>query len=212
MQTAEAVSLQKLVEFWRNDRNPTNARTILKAELVVRRFIELQGDLPAHAITRKHCIAFRDALRAEGQSIPNTNSYTDKLRALFAVAQARDVLKENPALGLAIKDLIPKSKKRLPFDSDALVKVFSSPIYTAGARPKGGAGEAGYWLPLLSLFTGARLEELGQLTPEDVREETYDDSAGNRALAWVMSDYELQNSTLSGLSSGQPECPLDCLE
>lgn len=182
----EAVSLTKLVEHWRNDRNPTNARTILKADLVVRRFIELQNDLPVHAVTRKHCIAFRDALRAEGQSIPNTNSYTDKLRALFAVAQARDLIKENPAMGLSLKDPTPKSKKRLPFDSAALAKVFTSPIYTEGERPKGGAGEAAFWLPLLSLFTGARLEELGQLAPGDVREEHYDDSNGNRASTWVI--------------------------
>lgn len=186
MPPGESVSLTKLVEHWRNDRNPTNARTILKADLVVRRFVELQGDLPVHAVTRKHCVAFRDALRAEGQSIPNTNSYTDKLRALFAVAQARDLIKENPAMGLSLKDPTPKSKKRLPFDSTALVKVFTSPIYTEGERPKGGAGEAAFWLPLLSLFTGARLEELGQLAPEDVREEHYDDGNGNRASAWVI--------------------------
>lgn len=182
----ESVSLEKLVELWRKDRNPTNARTILKANLVVRKFIELQGNLPVHAINRKHCIAFRDGLRDAGQSIPNTNGYTDKLRALFSVGQARDLIKENPATGLAIKDPTPKSQKRMPFDTPSLVQVFSSPIYTTGERPKGGAGEAAYWLPLLALFTGARLEELGQLTPEDVREESYDDGTGNRITAWVI--------------------------
>lgn len=184
--TGESVLLEKLVELWQKDRNPTNARTVLKAELVARRFVELQGDHPVHEITKKQCIAFRDALRADGQSIPNTNSYTDKLRALFSVAQARDIIKENPAAGLALKDPTPRAKKRLPFDAESLVKVFSSPIYTAGERPKGGAGEAAYWLPLLSLFTGARLEELGQLTPDDVREESYDDGTGNRAKTWVI--------------------------
>jgi integrase len=186
LSATESVSLEKLAELWQKDRNPTNARTILKANLVVRKFIEQQGDLPVHTVTRRHCIAFRDELRASGQSIPNTNGYTDKLRALFSVAQARDLIKENPATGLAIKDPTPKSQKRLPFDTAALVRVFSCPVYTAGERPKGGAGEAAYWLPLLALFTGARLEELGQLTPEDVREESYDDGTGNRVTAWVI--------------------------
>ena len=37
--------------------------------------------------------------------------------------------------------------------------------------PKGGAGDAAYWLPILALYTGARLRELGQLRGEDVRQE-----------------------------------------
>ena len=30
--------------------------------------------------------------------------------------------------------------------------------------------EAAYWLPLLALYTGARLEELGQLRKKDIKE------------------------------------------
>ena len=43
-------------------------------------------------------------------------------------------------------------------------------MYTKGERPVGGAGEAAFWLPLLALFTGARLEELGQARTEDVKD------------------------------------------
>lgn len=60
-------------------------------------------------------------------------------------------------------------RKRLPYDDDDLKIIFGSPIYTAGERPAAGCGEAAYWLPLLGLYTGARLEELGQLLPSDVK-------------------------------------------
>lgn len=50
---ADATTLSKLLDYWRSDRNPTNARTILKADLVIRRFRESQGDLWLHEITRK---------------------------------------------------------------------------------------------------------------------------------------------------------------
>jgi integrase len=40
------------------------------------------------------------------------------------------------------------------------------------------AGEAAYWLPILALYTGARIEELGQLSPGDIKEETYTDTHG----------------------------------
>jgi integrase len=62
-------------------------------------------------------------------------------------------------------------EQRLPYSADDLAVIFSGPVHKRTERPKGGAGEAGYWLPLLALYTGARLEELGQLTRGDVRSE-----------------------------------------
>ncbi|MCO5090874.1 site-specific integrase [Bosea sp. (in: a-proteobacteria)] len=42
-------------------------------------------------------------------------------------------------------------------------------MHGQGKRQEGGQGEAQYWLPLLALFTGARLSELGQLRACDVQ-------------------------------------------
>lgn len=47
--------------------------------------------------------------------------------------------------------------------------IFSSPIYTQGYLPLGGGKIACFWLPLLALLTGARLEELAQLQVCDVQ-------------------------------------------
>ena len=41
-------------------------------------------------------------------------------------------------------------------------------MFTEGHRPDGGKGEAAFWLPLLALFTGARLGELAGLRASDV--------------------------------------------
>jgi integrase len=60
-------------------------------------------------------------------------------------------------------------ESRLPYDIADLQKIFSSPVYTEGVRPVGGAGEAAFWLPLLGLWTGCRLEELGQALVADVQ-------------------------------------------
>ncbi len=49
--------------------------------------------------------------------------------------------------------------------------MFAGPVHQKEGRPKGGAGEAAYWVPILALFTGARLEELGQLMRVDVQSE-----------------------------------------
>jgi hypothetical protein len=46
--------------------------------------------------------------------------------------------------------------------------IFGTPVFTEGERPKGGRGEAAFWLPLLALFTGARLNELSSLKSSNV--------------------------------------------
>ena len=43
-------------------------------------------------------------------------------------------------------------------------------MFTQGVRPHGGKGEAAYWFPLISLFSGARRTEIAQLKVGDVRE------------------------------------------
>jgi integrase len=48
---------------------------------------------------------------------------------------------------------------RLPYSSDDLKLIFKTQRDTA----------ANHWLPWLALYTGARLEELGQLRKADVR-------------------------------------------
>lgn len=76
---------------------------------------------------------------------------------------------QNPAFGIRIETGSQGSLVRLPLDQADLKKLFNSAIFT-GYRPKGGGGEAAYWLPVLGLFTGARLEELGQLQTDDIKE------------------------------------------
>ena len=58
--------------------------------------------------------------------------------------------------------------EREPWDVRELRLLFASSVYVADHRPKGGRGEAAFWLPLLGLFTGARLGELAPLTVADV--------------------------------------------
>ena len=66
--------------------------------------------------------------------------------------------------------------RRLPYDDGDLELIFTSPLFT-GCQSNMRRTEPGnkvfrdskYWLPILALFSGARLEELGQLTIDDVK-------------------------------------------
>jgi integrase len=61
-----------------------------------------------------------------------------------------------------------RGRRREPWALEELRTLFSSTIFTQGHRPVGGKGEAAFWLPLMALFTGARLNELAPLTAADV--------------------------------------------
>jgi integrase len=76
----------------------------------------------------------------------------------------------NVARGVKVRGRKVPEEARLPYDTTDLQRIFSRPVYTEAYRPLGGGGEAAYWLPLLGLFTGARLEELGQARVVDVKE------------------------------------------
>jgi len=64
-----------------------------------------------------------------------------------------------------------EAERRLAYDLEDLKVIFGCPVFTQGLRPRAGGGEAAKWLPLLALFTGARMEELGQLLVADVDQE-----------------------------------------
>ena len=57
-----------------------------------------------------------------------------------------------------------------PFTSEELKALFSSPVFVRAERPRGGKGEAAFWLPLIALYSGARRTEIAQLRASDIRQ------------------------------------------
>lgn len=85
------------------------------------------------------------------------------IQALLSWCKANGLVSENVAQGM--KPLAGHgADRRLPFSADDLRAIFTGSLYQGGKVP------ADYrWLPILALHTGCRLEELGQLTVDDVR-------------------------------------------
>jgi integrase len=93
------------------------------------------------------------------------------LRAAFgaAIADEQFSLTVNPLDGVRVPVDSETRKPREAFTVEELQRLFDLPVFVAGARPKAGAGEAAFWLPLLALFTGARRGELAQLRYDDMQ-------------------------------------------
>lgn len=173
--------------------------SLAEFKATIRRFRELHGDLPLSRITKAHVRDFKDALlkcpaasrlpaKHRGKSIQGLIALAEKDPGLSKLA-ARTVndkwlgflcavltwgtkngyLENNPASN--VKASVPKvrDKARVPYSVEDLNLIFRFPIYTEKERPRAGGGEAAKWLPLLALFTGARLGELGKLQVEDLR-------------------------------------------
>jgi integrase len=163
---------------------------------VARWFYERVGKKPVDQITRKDALTFKDKLIGEGQSASNTNMKLSRLRTLLQWAVDNEYATDNAAKGITVKDTDKAKNKRREFDLASLNAIFASPVFATGERPTQGRGEAAYWLPLLALFTGARLEELGQLRPSDILEIAYPDPDGEQRSAWFIRIKEDQEDGL----------------
>ena len=162
-----------LREAWAATRDRP-VQTIADMDEVLRRFEVHTGTKRPAVIRTEDCRDFRDALLQGG--VDGLGKLAPKtvlkklalLRALLAVGVERGWLASNPAADITVKGAPKATSEREPFTQADLKRIFTSPIFKRGERPAGGAGDAAYWLPVLALYTGARLEELGQLECTDL--------------------------------------------
>lgn len=178
-------TLDWIVNRWAAERGPTK-RGIAAHRAVAQWFNARTGDLPVERIAKRDVVSFKDKLVAEGKSPANIKVKLSRLRTLLNYAVDNDFIATNPTNGVKIADNRRAKEKRHAFTTGELKALFSGPVHVEGSRPKGGGGEAAYWLPLLALYTGARQTELGQLHPDDVYEEEYDVPGSDRQSAWVV--------------------------
>ncbi|OCX19311.1 hypothetical protein BBI09_09765 [Stutzerimonas xanthomarina] len=152
------------------------------AELMTR----IVGDLPVDLITRQDARKFREvALKLpprmnqlpEGQSLEQIietatttislttfNNYVKNLTTFFSYAIREGYCERNPFDGLRVRQRGKVSEERSVFTEDDLRRLFSKQVYASASSPQ----PHKYWLPLLGLYTGARLNELCQLYLDDV--------------------------------------------
>ncbi len=168
---ADAVLLDAVFDRWKRERQPTT-NTIAEYQRAKDAFVKVNGNLPITDFTTAHVRAWKDHVIAmPGLAHGTRVKWFGSVRTLFKLADGNDLLTKGPNPFDKIKLERPKNARkavREEWSKDDLGKLFGSPVYTDGKRPRGGAGEAAYWLPILGLYHGARLGELCQLDLADV--------------------------------------------
>lgn len=149
----------------------------------VREFRNALSRLPTRLTAAQRKLPLRQLLASlEGRSLEvihgaSINKHMNLLVAIVS-AMERDGLLDgiegfsNPFAKMGVTlDRRNDPNRRKPFAEADLKKLFASPVFAEGARPLGGARDAAYWFPLIGLLSGARLNEIAQLRPEDIRQD-----------------------------------------
>lgn len=159
-------NFESLRDYWFKQSGKSHS-SLTTANTVIRKLKEYVGGVAPSEVTNKHMVTLKDKMLDKGLAPATINKDMGILRAIFSTAVANFKLPNNPLQGW--KDLpIPAKEVDSPYTVEELRKIFNSPVFTEGYRPEKGKGEASFWLPLIGLYTGCRLNEGAQLFTEDV--------------------------------------------
>jgi integrase len=97
-------------------------------------------------------------------STTSVNNQLRKVSSFFNWCTRQGLITSNPIYGMKIRTNTNSKAAREPFNSTDLEALFSSKIYSDHEF----LHDYQFWLPLLALYSGARLEELCQLNMADI--------------------------------------------
>ncbi|WP_375552972.1 site-specific integrase [Roseovarius mucosus] len=186
------IGLRDVADKFLNSKDYT-AHNREKVLYTLRRWSEFHGDLPIEQIERAHIHQFDEALKQlppamgdhrklsihdsikrgkkEGKQpvgVKTRETYLLHLKALTAYAvDTLGAIKADPFAGYTtakpkLRASERKTTKRKPYAPEQVRKIID---YSRTAFDR---ATVDYWLPFLAAYTGARLEELGQLTVDDI--------------------------------------------
>ncbi len=190
--TEDGHKLSDVLEAWLSERQ-LPPRTEHEWRTSFRRLTEvIGGDVAARSVTKVHVRDFKDALlrfpvsmkhSLRRRTLPDIVRLTEKdtkarprlspatvnkslgaVATVFAWGVSNGYLDSNVAVGMTVKDPVSAKDKRLPFNTEDLKTIFRADHGRYRKRDPGL-----FWLPLLALYTGARMTELGQALVSDIK-------------------------------------------
>lgn len=118
-----------------------------------------------------------EARGLKSMSVVTANSYMSAFASLMDFAVKEHLIDKNPAAGLRLaSDGKRRQDKRLSFSSSELADIFTAPLYTGCLDDERGYARPGpsrprrgrFWVPLIALYSGMRLNEICQLSEDDI--------------------------------------------
>ncbi len=169
---SNSIPLSKLVdEYWKRKQAGWGGAAQESYERYSRRLLEhFHGTTLVDSITYENMEHFRDQLKETGNrgnptSIKTVNLHLEFYSGLFNHAKLTGRIRHNPVNGVKFSDKRDQQTLNEPFPNEDLDKLFRSDQYIHDSFDKGWK----FWLPILLLYTGARLEEVCQLYVDGIK-------------------------------------------
>jgi integrase len=143
--------------------NRWQAKTRDDNAAMFRDFIEIVGDVSIDQLTKETIRQYRQAVR----QLPPNRTKQVRYRELNI---DQGYLANNPATGMQLPAEKRPQEARSAFTQAELQRIFLSEEFAATRCGTQRRTSYMFWLPILGLHTGARLEELAQLTVSDIKE------------------------------------------
>ena len=167
-------------------------KTIGATEAKLNRLIQVLGDVSVNSIMRKDAEKFRNTLLklpsnmnklkeyqglslteiialspSNTLSVSTVKSYIEVVSTFYKWCKHNQYSGHNPFESLRVKkpsNAKKENEERDPWEPEQLVKIFNTSVYTQ----HGFKHPYYYWLPLIGLYTGARMNEICQLYCADI--------------------------------------------
>ncbi|GLT15519.1 site-specific integrase [Vibrio algivorus] len=169
-----------------------NEKTFKRYESRMKLLLEVIGDRPIDTLNRQDALTFKStllampaninkkkefkglsiqdviALQPEPMSKTTANDTLTDIHSFFEWCVVNEYAAKNSFKDLKVRVKKKDSESRSIFETADLQALFSQDIYQA-VKPKHAHY---YWLPLLGLYTGARMNELCQLYIDDIKKDS----------------------------------------
>jgi integrase len=170
--TGKAMRLRDVYERWQDSSTERSSDSIAACGRALTLYEQSTGDPLLAQLTRDQGDAFRAFLLKQGNKPKTAHDQFTWVKSLLKYAK-RDLraISEQPWEGLDISYPKRGSNPRKPWTDADLKTLAEHPLLSRYELPQNqfkSGGEAAYWIPLLALYTGARVGELAQLRVQDV--------------------------------------------
>lgn len=166
----ETIYLLDIYKRWKESK-PRSTDSVNSCLRALKLYEEFTGNPPIKKLTRAQGDSFRTWLQ---QPERKTTSKTAKDRLTWVKSLLKyahidlELLERHPWDGIDIQS--KTTNKRRPWNGEELRILFGQDLYTHYKLPTDwrAGGDAAYWIPLIGLYTGARVSEIAQLKIQDI--------------------------------------------
>jgi len=181
------LKLSKVITDFIKDKLPEwSEKTRMENRGVYRLLLDLLGDVSVDTLDRPRMKELKDNLLKlppnayknypgstlhevlkmegiQGMSITSVNKHLTRLHSLMSYCIQEGYRSDNPVDGLRVKQKRRADEERKAYDREDLKRITEN-------LPQDKETPERYWVPLIGMYSGMRLDEICQLYTEDVRE------------------------------------------